>query len=130
MIENAEVKTVERSQLKPQQNPQSKLSKSLLCRAKNIFLGIGKHTDMTFENSVYNYELDLRPEREIQSWEIMNATYLEFVEKFNINDEAVKNGVYIHLLNFSVGQIPKMTYLTDEQLAELVEIWKSNFYEY
>jgi hypothetical protein len=130
ILKNGEIKTIERSKLKPQQKPQSKLSKNLICRAKNIYLGIGKYTNISLEKSIFNYELDLRPEREIQVWEMMNASYLEFIEKNNITNEVIKKDVYNLLLNFSVGQIPKTTYLTDEQVNELMELWKNNIYEY
>lgn len=130
ILEKGETKIIERSKLKVQKKTQSKLSKSLLCRAKNIHYGIGRHTNFPFEKSVYNYELDLRPDREIQIWEMMNATYLEFIDKYNIDDEKIKFDIYNLLIHFSIGIIPQTTYLNDEQLNELLELWKSNAYEY
>lgn len=85
---------------------------------------------MEFEEAVYNYELDLRPEREIQTWEIMNSCYLEFLNRHKINDEEIKNSVFRMLLYFSMGGIDENTELTNDQANELVELWKENVYEF
>jgi len=130
VIKNGKTKKVKASEIKRQEKPLSKLSKSLRVRAKNIHYGIGQHTKMEFERAVYNYELDLRPEREIQTWEIMNSCYLEFISRHSIKDENIKNSVFRMLLYFSVGDIDEQTDLTIDQVNELIELWKENIYEY
>lgn len=90
LFQNSKTKKVKRSQIQTQTKPQSKLSNSEICRVKNIFLGIGKNWKQNFQQAMYNYELDLHPIREIQIWEMMNATYLEFLEKYDIQDEILK----------------------------------------
>ncbi len=130
LIRNSEKKTIKMSELKTQTKPQSKLSKSLLVRAKNIHLGIGKFTNLSFENSVFNYELDLRPEREIQTWEIMNATFLEFIEKHKIKDDKIKHWVYRHLVELSVGVQPTKTIFDDNELLDLMNLMKANYFEF
>jgi TIR domain len=65
IIKNGQTKKVKISELKLQEKPRSKLSKALLIRAKIIHYGIGQHTNQNFEQEVYGYELDLKPEREI-----------------------------------------------------------------
>ncbi len=129
-FKNGKIKKIKASELKKQEKPLSKLSKSLRVRAKNIYHGIGQHTKMDFEKAVYNYELDLRPEREIQTWEIMNSCYLEFLNRHNEKDDKIKNFVFRMLLYFSVGSIDEKTELTIEQVNELIELWKENIYEY
>lgn len=129
-FKDSKPKKVKISELKKQKRPLSKLSKSLRVRAKNIHYGIGQHTKMEFEKSVYNYELDLRPEREIQTWEIMNSCYLEFLNRHNLTDEKTKNSIFRMLLYFSIGSADEKTELTLDQVNELVELWKDNIYEY
>lgn len=129
-FKNGKQKKVKVSEIKKQEKPLSKLSKSLRVRAKNIHYGIGQHTKMEFEKTVYNYELDLRPEREIQTWEIMNSCYLEFLNRHKINDERTKNSIFRMLLYFSIGSIDENTDLTIDQANELVKLWKENAYEY
>lgn len=129
-FKDSKPKKVKISELKKQKRPLSKLSKSLRVRAKNIHYGIGQHTKMEFEKSVYNYELDLRPEREIQTWEIMNSCYLEFLNRHNLTDEKTKNSIFRMLLYFSIGSVDEKTELTLDQVNELVELWKDNIYEY
>lgn len=128
LLKNSKSKTTRISKIKKQTKAQSKLSESQICRAKNIFLGIGKQANFTFEETVDNYELDLYPEREIQVWEMINATYLEFIEKHKITDEHLKHDIYNFLLNFSVGIVPKVSYLNENQLINLSEIWSKNYY--
>jgi hypothetical protein len=130
LVKNGKEKVGRRSELKIQTKPQSKLSKSLLIRAKNIHLGIGRFLNFSFGESVFNYELDLRPEREIQTWEIMNATFLEFIEKYQINDDKVKYWVCRHLIELSVGATPTKTIFEDEELQDLVGLMKANSFEY
>lgn len=129
-FKDSKPKKVKISELKKQKRPLSKLSKSLRVRAKNIHYGIGQNTKMEFEKSVYNYELDLRPEREIQTWEIMNSCYLEFLNRHNLTDEKTKNSIFRMLLYFSIGSVDEKTELTLDQVNELVELWKDNIYEY
>lgn len=129
-FKDSKPKKVKISELKKQKRPLSKLSKSLRVRAKNIHYGIGQHTKMEFEKSVYNYELDLRPEREIQTWEIMNSCYLEFLNRHNLTDEKTKNSIFRMLLYFSIGSVDEKTELTLNQVNKLVELWKDNIYEY
>ncbi|WP_221406945.1 toll/interleukin-1 receptor domain-containing protein [Elizabethkingia meningoseptica] len=130
ILKEANPVEISRDQIKTQTKPQSKLSKSLICRAKNIHLGIGRHSKLTFDQSIYNYELDLRPDYEIQSWEMMNASYLEFIEKYKITDDHIKYDIFRVLLRFSVGDVPTKSFLSDEELFDLSNIWMSNVYEY
>lgn len=128
LLKSAEKKIVNTSDLKAQTKQQSKLSESQICRAKNIFFGMGKYSKLTIEESIYNYELDLHPDREIQIWEMMNVTYLEFIEKYNISEEVLKLNIHDLLIGFSLRIMPDKLYLNNEQLSDLKEMWESNNY--
>lgn len=130
ILKNGETKTVKRSNIIFQDKPLSKLSKQQIVRVKAIHNGIGQGFDISLEESIYNYELDAQPEREIQTYEIMNACYLEFIRKHGVVDEAVVKEVAIILLGFSIGQLLKVKKLTRAQQLELYDLWKQNFYEY
>ncbi len=129
LFKDSKTETVKISELKKQEKPLSKLSKSLEVRARNIYYGIGQVLNFTIDESIYNYELDLRPDREIQTWEIMNLCYLEFIDKHKISDGKTRKSVASLLIGFSLGQLFK-TDIADDKQYELYELWKKYFYEY
>lgn len=129
LLKNNKTETVNTSELKKQEKPLSKLSKSLEVRARNIYYGIGQVLDSTIDESIYNYELDLRPDREIQTWEIMNLCYLEFIEKYKVIDDKIRRSVAYLLIGFSVGQLFQSDIAEDEQ-CELYKLWEKYYYEY
>lgn len=123
-------KKVRISDLKKQEKPQSRLSKNLEVRARNIYYGIGQVINMTIEDSIYNYELDLRPDREIQTWEIMNLCYLEFISENEISDLETKREISSTLIGFSLGSLFKTKILTEKQQMGILNLWKKYVYEY
>ena len=58
-IKKGTKKKVKLNEIKKQEKPLSKLSKNLEVRARNIYYGIGQTLNMTIEETIYNYELDL-----------------------------------------------------------------------
>ncbi|MCO5238356.1 MAG: toll/interleukin-1 receptor domain-containing protein [Chitinophagaceae bacterium] len=130
ILKNGETVNVKRSDLKFQDKPLSKLTKQQIIRVKAIQHGIGQNFDVSLENSIYNFELDLQPDREIQTYEIMNACYLEFIHKYKVESPIVKKDIAVLLLGFSIGQLLKVKKLTEEQQLELFEFWKENYYDY
>lgn len=130
MLKTGKQKKVKFSDLKRQEKPQSKLSKQLEVRARNIYYGIGQVLSSSVDDDIYNYELDLRPDREIQTWEIMNLCYLEIINKYKIKDVATKKGIAALLIGFSLGQHFNTNQVPDEQQFELFELWKKYYYEY
>jgi TIR domain len=128
LLKNAKTEKVKWKDLKVQEKPLSKLTRQQEIRVKNIHLGIGECFDKSLEESIYNFELDLRPEREIGIYEVMNACYLEFIQEYNIIDIEVCKDIFTLLLGFSIGQLLKVKKLTDKQQLELYELWKINFY--
>ncbi len=129
LFKNSKTETVKISELKMQKKPLSKLSKSLEVRARNIYYGIGQVLNFTIDESIYNYELDLRPDREIQAWEIMNLCYLEFTNKHKISDDKTRRSVAALLIGFSIGQLIK-TDIADDKQCELYELWEKYYYDY
>lgn len=126
-----EHKVVELSEIKAPQEKQSTLSRQQLVRSKAVFYGIGRHEKLTFQRCVELYERDLIPERELQRWEIMNACYLEMLDRYPEATELDREDYFRVLLAFSLGgfQVPK-TGLSDSILEEILELWKVNDYDF
>lgn len=119
------------SEIKRATTKQSKLTKQQLIRSKAVYYGIGRHLKSNFEDYVDQYELDVVPERELQSWEIMNACYLEMLERHA--DATVRDGedYFKVLVALSVGwsEIAGVQ-LSDEAIEELAALWEENYYEF
>jgi hypothetical protein len=130
LIKKATQKEVKLSEIKKQEKPQSKLTKNLEVRARNIFYGIGQVLDITIEETIYNYELDIRPDREIQIWEVINLCYLEYIHTHKIADVKQKRNISSLLIGLSLGQLYKDTDLSEVQIAELINIYKKYYYKY
>ena len=56
-----------------------------------------------FDEHVEAYELDVVPERELQTWEIMNACYLEMLERHPEASAKDKEDYFHVLVALSVG---------------------------
>ncbi len=128
MIRNAKPISKNVKDLKISEIRHKELPKYQLNRIKNIHHAIGKYFDTTLEKSIEDYKRDLRPEREIKTWEIMVSTFSDFTEKFSIADEIIRKDIATTLLLFSIGQLPKKTHLTNEGIQELYKIWQDNFH--
>ena len=110
---------------------QSNLTKQQLIRSKAVFYGIGRHLNQSFDKYVYEYELDLVPERELQTWEIMNACYLEMIERHSNASEREKKDFFRVLFAFSLGQQSVQGVLLGKmEMDELEALWEENYYEY
>jgi hypothetical protein len=129
-IAEAEPKVMKLSDIKMQTTRQSQLTPQQLVRSKAVYYGIGKHFNYSFDRCVELYELDLVPERELQSWEIMNACYLEMIAHHPECSYEDKNDYYKVLLALSIGA-PEVegVSLDDSAIKELITLWKKNFYE-
>lgn len=103
LIENGKTKLLDISELHSQKQKQSKLTRHQILRAKIIFYGIGRHLNLTFQEYIDGYEFDVVPERELQTWEIMNACYLEILDTHPGATESEKHNIYQALLLLSIG---------------------------
>lgn len=119
------------SEIKRATTKQSKLTKQQLIRSKAVYYGIGRHLKSNFDDYVDQYELDVVPERELQSWEIMNACYLEMLERHADATVRDREGYFKVLVALSVGwsEIAGVQ-LSDEAIEELAALWKENYYEF
>lgn len=129
--EEAEPVMIKRSQLKMATSKQSQLTRQQIVRSKAIYYGIGRHLNLSFDKYVDNYELDMVPERELQTWEIMNACYLEMLDRHLDATERDKKDYFNVLLSLSMGmKYVKGVKLGDEEVRELCGLWKENYYEF
>lgn len=130
-VRNAPRVKIPISQIDPQTTPQSKLTPQQTVRARQIHLGIGRHIREDFTDFVRGFELDNVPEYELQTWEIMNACYLEMLEKHPEADAQLATLYAKYLVAISVGMVPPVT--TDEEIDianELVSLWRQNYYKF
>ncbi len=124
-------KVAKMSEIKRATTKQSKLTKQQLVRSKAVYYGIGRHLKSNFDDYVDQYELDVVPERELQSWEIMNASYLEMLERHTDASDRDREDYFKVLVALSVGwsEIAGVQ-LSDGEIKELAALWKENYYEF
>jgi hypothetical protein len=130
LFKDARTEKVKVSKIKTPKKTRSKLSKPLEVRARNIYYGIGQSFKFTVEETIFNFEIDLRPEREIQTWEIMNLCFLEFTTNHKIEDNKTKKAIATQLIYISIGERKKDPLLSKENLIKLYKLWEKYFYEY
>ena len=130
-VEDGTKKVVKMSEIKRATTKQSKLTKQQLIRSKAVYYGIGRHLKRNFDDYVDQYELDIVPERELQSWEIMNACYLEMLERHADATDRDREDYFKVLVALSVGWSEvKGIQLSDDEIRELVALWEENYYEF
>lgn len=130
-VDEGTPKAVKRTDIKPQTERQSKLTKQQLIRSKAVYYGIGMHLNRSFDDYVEQYELDFVPERELQSWEIMNACYLEMIDRHGEATEADKKDYFRSLIAISIGMKSiSNVQLDSSEIEELISLWKENYYEF
>lgn len=119
------------SEIRRATTKQSKLTKQQFIRSKAVYYGIGRHLKSNFDDYVDQYELDVVPERELQSWEIMNACYLEMLERHADATVRDREDYFKVLVALSVGwsEIAGVQ-LSDGEIKELAALWKENYYEF
>lgn len=130
-VENGKSNLVDISDIKPATTKHSKLTKQQLIRSKAVYYGIGRHLNQSFDDYVNEYELDVVPERELQTWEIMNACYLEILERHADTTLRDREDFFKVLLAFSIGYTElENVQLSDGEIEELLALWKENYYEF
>lgn len=129
-VAEAQSAVVPMSQILQQTTRQSVLTRQQIIRAKAIYYGIGRHIGKSFPDYIFTYELDLVPEREIQSWEIMNACYLEIIDSYPSLSEREIKELFKALLLLSLGTIDWASISLSYELKEaIVRLWQENYYE-
>lgn len=102
-VDEGAKRMVKRSEIKVSAIKQSKLTRQQIIRSKAVYYGIGRHLKRTFDDYVDQYELDVVPERELQTWEIMNACYLEMLEHHANATDRDRDDYFKVLMALSVG---------------------------
>ena len=130
-IKNSQYKVVSLNEIHRSPEKQSHLTPQQYLRAKSIFYGIGKHVKLPLSEFIDEYELDLIPEREIQTWEIMNVCYLEMLERYPESSDHDKEAYYEALIAISISsQNLHGVDLPVSKINELIELWNENCYEF
>ena len=131
LMNEDEKKILSRSDVIKQTKKQSHLTPQQYIRAKSIFYGIGKYVNLTLNEFIDEYELDVVPEREIQTWEIMNVCYLEMLERYPESSDQEKAAYYAVLIAISISsQDLHGVDLPVSKINELVQLWSENCYEF
>lgn len=130
-VDEGTKRMVMRSEIKVSTIKQSKLTRQQIIRSKAVYYGIGRHLKRTFDDYVDQYELDVVPERELQTWEIMNACYLEMLEHHANATDRDRDDYFKVLMALSVGYCEIAgVQLSDAEIEEIVTLWKENYYEF
>jgi hypothetical protein len=131
LIAESTYAAVDLSEIDGATSKHSKLTPQQIVRSKAVFYGIGKHLHSSFKDYIDNYELDVVPERELQTWEIMNACYLEMLDRHPDATEGNREDFFKILLAFSVGgRLESETRLSSSEIKELGTLWKGNLYDF
>ena len=130
-FKNGKHKEIDINDIKRQSEKQSQLTPQQYVRAKSIYYGIGKHVNLPLNEFMDEYELDVVPEREIQTWEIMNVCYLEMLERYPHSTENDKFAYYAALIAISTAsQNMRIIELPNSHINELIELWNENSYAF
>ena len=127
LIKNSKTLSVDANELQPHAIQHETLPQTYINRIKTFHYGIDKYLNGKLERTIENFKRDTNPVREIEVWEMLNATFLDFLNKHDITDDKIKSDIAKQLLLFSIGKISEKTILTKVALTELYEMWEANF---
>lgn len=126
-LRKGKYKVVPISEINRSTEKQSKLTEQQKMRAKAIYYGIGQHLNKSYQDYIDLYELDLYPEHELQSWEMMNACYMEYKDRHPNCSALELKDVFDLLLALSLGTVPDtIGAISDEGIKEITELWTKN----
>ncbi len=130
IIREGEIKKANPSDLKWGDKQRDNLTKGQVNRIKNFYYSIGQMFETSLDETLNCYLYEHHPDREIQTWEMMNVTFIEFLKETKIAEIDKKKEVAKQLVAISMGSLSKDTSLTVEELKKLYEIWKNNFHPF
>jgi hypothetical protein len=130
LLSEAKTEYAKTSDLKWGEKQRENLTPKQVVRIKGFFYSIGQVLETSLEDTINCYLYDHHPEREIQTWEIMNVTFMEFIKQEKIVDDNIKREIARQLILISMGTLSEETVLSVEQLTRLYEIWKQNYYPF
>jgi len=103
------------------------LSQNLINRIKSFHYSfIENYIYSGIEKTIECYLYDHDPIREIEIFEILNSSFLEFVKLENIIEESVKRDIAVMLLRFSIGVIKEDIPSPGYKIEKLFDVYKSN----
>lgn len=126
LLSKRRIKQTKVSNIQPGPLRRTTLPKNLLNRIKAFYYNIGKNFYGSFEGILNGFLRDVHPEREIRIWEIMNATYLEYLERNKPVTAAQRRDVARNILSISMGRLDEDTKLSYKQLKKLIAIYETN----
>lgn len=129
-IKNGKKRFAKFADIKRGEKQREKLTQRQIVRIKGFYYSIGKLFNANLSETLDFYLYDHYPEREIQTWEIMNATFLDYINEESIKNLNLKKEVAKQIILFSMGTLERETILSPEQLTRLYEIWKLNYYPF
>lgn len=129
-VKEGELKEVNPKDLTWGDKQRETLPKGYINRIKSYYYSIGQNFNASLKETLNCYLYDHNPDREIQVWEIMNATYNDYIHKHHLTDKEPKKEIATLLFYMSMGKLYEETKLSFEEANELYEIWKSNFHPY
>lgn len=130
LLSEATTEYAKTSDLKWGEKQRENLTPKQVVRIKGYFYSIGQVLETSLEDTINCYLYDHHPEREIQTWEIMNVVFMEYIKQENIVDDKIKREIVKQLILISMGTLSEETILTVDQLTSLYEIWKQNYYPF
>lgn len=130
LLSEAKTEYTKTDVLKWGEKQRENLTPKQVVRIKGFFYSIGQFLETSLEDTINCYLYDHHPEREIQTWEIMNVTFMEYIKEEKIVDDKIKREIAKQLIFISMGTLSKETILTVDQLTRLYEIWKQNYYPF
>lgn len=131
VVKEGTPKVVNRSEIKVATSKQSKMTKQQIVRSKAVYYGIGQYLKCSFDKYIDNYELDLIPERELQSWEIMNACYLEMLDRHPDSTNKDKMDYFRVIFALSLGSNTMLNVdIPNSAIEELSDLWLENYYDF
>lgn len=125
----SKVKLVEIKNLVWGEKLRDSLPQNIINRIKSFHYSfIEKYIYSGIEKTIECYLYDHDPIREIEIFEILNASFLEFIKLENITEESIRREIVVTLLGFSMGTVIREDIrLPDDKLSKLFEVYKSNF---
>lgn len=128
-VKEGTLKVVNRFNIKVATSKQSKMTKQQIVRSKAVYYGIGQFLNCSFDKYIDNFELDLVPERELQSWEMMNACYLEMLDRHPDATDKDKMDYFRVIFALSLGSTSVSNVdISDSAIEELSDLWQGNYY--